>query len=142
MTCGIWSTLVYAYNFNESGADPNRYPEKAPMDLLKSFANVGLDVQDPEYSQWAISYADVMSSCFVYLYQNVKAWKSADDGLVSGACTKNGLFPYSTGSNLSSSGADVNFNHSASAVHTCLADICSPVALNPEFAGVGVSCPT
>ncbi|KAK0516997.1 hypothetical protein JMJ35_000152 [Cladonia borealis] len=136
-TCGLWSTLVYAYNFNGSGADPNRYPEKAPVDLLNSFANVGLDAHDPEYSQWVVSYADVMSSCFVYLYQNVKAWRSADAYFVPGACTRNGLFPYSSSSNLSNSSADVNFNRSASALHACLTDLCSPVALDPELAGVG-----
>ena len=138
-TCGLWSTLVYAYNFDGSGADPNRYIDRAPADLLNSFANVGLDAHDPEYFQSAVSYADVMSACFVYLYQNVKAWKLVDYGLVYGACTKNGLFPYSPGSNMSDSSADVNFNQSANALYACLADICSPVALNPELAGVGVS---
>ena len=135
-TCGLWSTLVYAYNFNGSAPDPHRYIEKAPVDLLSSFANIGLDAHDPDYFQWAVSYADVMSACFVYLYQNVKAWKSADDGLVSGACTKNGLFPFPSGSN---SSVDFSIYESTWAVHGCLVDICSPVTLNPELAGVGVS---
>ena len=138
-TCGLWSTLVYAYNFNGSGPDPRRFIEKAPEDLLDSFANVGLDAYDPEYFQWAGSYADVMSPCFVYVYQNVKAWRSADAYFVPGSCTRNGLFPYSSSSNLSNSSADVNFNRSASALHACLTDLCSPVALDPELAGVGVS---
>ena len=138
-TCGLWSSLVYAYNFDGSAPDPNRYTAKAPVDMLNSFANVGLDAHDPEYFQSAVSYADVMSACFIYLYQNVKAWKAADDGLVSGACTKNGLFPYSPGSNMTDSSAEVNFNHSANAVYNCLVDICSTVSLNPELAGVGVS---
>ena len=141
-TCGLWSTLVYAYNFNESGADPNRYVESAPVDLLSSFANVGLDAHDPEYFQSTVIYADVISACFVLLDQDVKAWKSADDKSVSSACTKNGLFPYPPGSNksiMSNSSADGYIVASAGALDSCLADICSPVALNPELAGIGVS---
>ena len=139
VTCGIWSTLAYVYTFDGPAPNPNRYTEEAPAELLSSFANVGLDAHDPEYFQSAVSYADVMSACFVYLYQNVKAWKSADDGLVSGACTKNGLFPYSSASNTSGS---VEFQFSTTAVYYCLEDICSPVALNPEFSGIGVSLST
>ena len=142
VTCGLWSSLVYAYNLDGSAPDPNRHIENASVDLLNSFANVGLDVNDPEYIQWAVSYADVMSACFVYLYQNVKAWKSADDGSVSGACIKNSLFPNSPAPNrsyLSSDSADASIIGTALTVGACLADICSPVALNPEFAGVGVS---
>ena len=153
MTCGLWSSLVYAYNFDGSAPDPNHYIEDAPVDLLSSFANVGLDADDPEYFQWSVSYADVMSACFVYLYQNVKAWKSADDGLVFDACTKSALFPNSPSSNrsiLSNSSADAymvqyadaSIVDTADTIRDCLVDICSPVALNPELTGVGVSLST
>lgn len=136
-TCGLWSTLVYAYNSDPGYApDNNLFIEKAPEDLLDSFANVGLDAYDPEYFESAESYADVMSACFVYIYQSVKTVKSANDGLVSGACTKNGLFPYTPGLYI---GVQDAFYYSTTALDTCLVDICSPVALNPEFAGVGVS---
>ena len=135
-TCGLWSTLVYRYNFDGTVPDPNRFIEKAPVGLLDSFANVGLDAYDPDYFQSAVSYADVMSACFVYLYQNVKAWKSTDADLVSWVCTKNGLFLYSPGSN--SSGGVSAFSCTR-AVRGCLFEICSPEALNPELAGVGVS---
>ena len=136
-TCGLWSTLVYAYNSDPGSApNPKLFIKKAPEDLLDSFANVGLNAYDPEYAESAVSYVDVMSACFVFLYQNVKIMKSADDGLVSSACIKNGLFPYTPGLYLGVHGTIYN---STTALDTCLVDICSPVALNPEFAGVGVS---
>ena len=139
VTCGLWSTLVYAFNSNGSGIDPNRYPGRASADLLNSFAIVGLDAHDPEYFQWAVTYTDVMSACFVYLYQNVKAWKSADDNLVSGACTKNGIFPYTAyPNNYSDDSTYAYISQTRGAINNCLIDICSPVALNPELAGVGV----
>lgn len=136
-TCGLWSTLVYAYNFDVVGSDPSRYIEEAPVDLLSSFADVGLDADDPEYFQSAIGYADIMSACFVYLYQITRK----DDGLVSGACTKNWLFPYSLDTTflMPNNSVDVNFNHSTTALSSCLSEMCSPVTLNPELAGVGVS---
>ena len=137
-TCGLWSSLAYAYSFNGTEPDPNRFIEEAPEDLLDSFAKVGLEAYDPEYLQWVESYADVISTCFVYLYQNVKTLKSANDGLVSGACTKNELFPYSAWSWII---VRAGFQSSTDALDKCLVDICSPVALNPEFAGVGVSLP-
>lgn len=138
-TCGLWSTLVYAYNFDGSGADATRYIERAPVDLLSAFADVGLDAEDPTYFQSVVNYADIISPCFLYLYQNVKAWKVADDGLVPSACTKNRLFPYLPGSNITYDSADINFNYSVNALYDCLIDICSPVPLNPELAGIGVS---
>ena len=136
-TCGLWSTLVYAYSYDGSGPDPSRYTERAPVDLLNSFADVGLEADDPEYFQSAVGYADIMSTCFVYLYQMTRR----DDGLVSGSCTKNWLFPYSPWSSIfrPNKSADANFNHSATTLSICLAEMCSPVALNPELAGVGVS---
>ena len=136
-TCGLWSSLVYAYNYEGSGPDPSRYTERAPVDLLSSFADVGLDADDPEYFQSAVGYADIISTCFVYLYQTTRR----DDGFVSGSCTKNWLFPYSRWSSMvmPNSSADANFNHSAITLAECLVELCSPVALNPELAGVGVS---
>ena len=77
-----------------------------------------------------------MSACFVYLYENVKTLQSANDGSVSGACTKDELFPHSTESNVS---VRDGFHYSTAALEACLVDICSPGALNPEIAGVGVS---
>ena len=139
-TCGIWSSLAYAYNFDGLSLDPNRSLEKAPEDLLNSFADVGLDAYDSEYFESAVSYADVISTCFEYLYQNVKQLKSANDGLVPAACTKNELFPSPSGF---PPGLNVTFRdwfqYSTNALEICLADICSPVALSLEFAGVGVS---
>ena len=77
VTCGIWSTLAYAHNFADGSPNTTRFIEKAPEDLLNSFADVGLDAYDPEYFESAMNYADVMSTCFVYLYKNVK---STDNG--------------------------------------------------------------
>ena len=136
-TCGLWSTLVYAYNYDGPGLDSSRYTERAPVDLLNSFADVGLDADDPEYFQSAVGYADIMSACFVYLYQLTQR----DGGFVSGFCTKNGLFPYSPWSGFyrPNGSVDANFNHSATMLSICLVEMCSPVALNPELAGVGVS---
>ena len=149
VTCGLWSTLAYTYNLEGPGAHSNRYVEEGPIaDLLGSFTEVGLNVDDPEYFLSATGYADVMSACFVHLYRSVKAYKVADDGLVSAACTKSGLFPYSESfslqsyspeSNMSNVYVQNNLYRSVEALQTCLIDICSPVALNPEFAGIGVS---
>ena len=136
-TCGLWSTLVYAYNYEGFGLDPSRYTERAPVNLLSSFADVGLDAGDPQYFQSAINYADIMSTCFVYLYLMTRK----DDGIVSSFCTKDWLFPYSPGLSMfrPNKSAHTNFNHSTTALSTCLVEMCSPVALNPELAGVGVS---
>ena len=119
-TCGLWVTLGYTHNFNQSGLTLNA-SENGAVGLLNSFANVGLDVDDPDYVQSAVDYGAVISACFVSIYQRTR--KGGDDGLVSGACTRNGLFPNSFDSN----------------IQTCLEDICSPVAFDPELTGVGFS---
>ena len=119
-TCGLWVTLGYTYNINQFDSASNA-SENYPVGLLNSFADVGLDIDDPDFFQSIVGYGGVISDCFVSIYQRTK--KVEVDGLVSGACTRNGLFPYSSDSN----------------IPTCLEEICSPVAFDPELTGVGVS---
>ena len=119
-TCGLWVTLGYTYNINQFGPNHNT-SEGYPVGLVNSFAEAGLELDDPDYIQSAVGYGDLISDCFVSIYQKTR--KVGVDGLVSGACTRNGLFPYSYDSY----------------IQTCLEEICSPVAFDPELTGVGVS---
>ena len=119
-TCGLWVTLGYMYNFGQSGLISNA-SKNDPPGLLNSFADVGLDIDDPDYFQSAVGYSGVISTCFETIYQRTR--KVGVDGLVSGACTRKGLFPY-------------RYN---SLIQTCLEEICSPVAFDPDLTGVGVS---
>lgn len=119
-TCGLWVALGYTKNFDQFGPIPNAI-KNDPVGLLKSFADVGLDIDDPDYIKTAAGYGDLISDCFESIY--LKTRKVGFGGLVSGACTRNGLFPYSYDSG----------------IQTCLEEICSPVAFNPELTGVGVS---
>ena len=62
--------------------DPLRHNQSAPADLLQAFDHVGLNASDPQNIKSAATTADIISSCFVCLYQNIKAFFLTDDGKV------------------------------------------------------------
>ena len=83
MNCGLWSTNVFAYN-NDRPPDggPIRHNQSTPADLLQAFEHVGLNAIDLQNVESAATTVDIISSCFVYLYQNIKVFSLADDGKV------------------------------------------------------------
>ena len=123
VTCGIWTTLVGASGANESydPLDPDLLP------LMQSFANLGLV---PSIYQYTASYADTISDCLEFIYRNTKEWSFSDNGDTAAACTRNDLFPFSTTGPIHST---------TQALEDCLKSICSPLTLNPDLAGIGVS---
>ena len=60
-----------------------RQNQSKPADLLQAFEQVGLNASDPQNIESAATTIDIISSCFVYLYQNIKAFSFAEDGKVS-----------------------------------------------------------
>ena len=123
VTCGIWTTIVGANGANESDNpfDPDL------LQLMPTFANFGLV---PSLYQYTTSYADTISDCLEFIYRNVKEWSFSDNGDTAAACTRNDLFPFLTPGPV---------NSTTQALEDCLKSICSPVTLNPDLAGIGVS---
>ena len=131
VTCGLWSTFLSAYTV--FGPDDTLLPNQdvKSLALFEQFEEVGLDQQSLKY---ATAYADTISTCFQLLYYNAKFFTYADDGTTIAACTREVLFPLGSNTNTS---APVT-----AALQTCLEAICSPITLNPDLAGVGVSFPS
>ena len=127
-TCGLWSTVISAYTAFDSDNTLVLNGNKGSSDLLDDFREIGLT---PNLVEYATSYADIISTCFQLLYYNAKFFTYADDGTTIGACTREQLFPL--GSNMNTS------IPITSALETCLNAICSPITLNPDLAGIGVS---
>ena len=136
INCGLWSTLVSAYIFVD------RSIQVADRSLLKAFEEVGLDTSVPQYIEWATTYMDTIGACFMYLYQNVKQYTFADDGTVLGSCTIEALFTYSPNMTYNITNFyDDTILGTLDQLRDCVEDICSPVTLNPDLAGIGVSGP-
>ena len=123
VTCGIWTTIVVASGANESHNpfDPDF------LQLKPAFADVGLV---PSMYQYTASYADTISDCLEFIYHNSKEWSFSDDGNTVAACTRNDLFPFLTPGPVTST---------TQALEDCLKSICSPLTMNPDLAGIGVS---
>ena len=128
VTCGLWSTLLSAYTVFGPDNSLVLNEKDQSLDLLGRFEPVGLGLDVLEY---ATSYADIISSCFQLLFYNAKFFTYSDDGTTVSACTREVLFPL--GSNTNST-VPVQ-----SALQECLEAICSPITLNPDLAGIGVS---
>lgn len=69
-------------------------------------------------------YADTISGCFQSIYINVKMFSFADNGMVPEACTRQDLFP---------------IEGSENSLNDCVKAICSPLTMDPDLAGIGVS---
>ena len=123
VTCGIWTTIVGASGANESHNpfDPDL------LQLMSTFANFGLV---PGIYQYTTSYADTISDCLEFIYRNIKEWSFSDNGDTAAACTRNDLFPILTPGPV---------NSTTQALADCLNAICSPLTMNPDLAGIGVS---
>ena len=120
VTCGIWTTIVGA-NYSHNPFDPYF------LQLMPTFASVGLV---PSIYQYTASYADTISDCLGFIYHNIKEWSFADNGDTAAACTRNDLFPILTQGPV---------NSTIQALDDCLNSICSPLTMNPDLAGIGVS---
>ena len=55
------------------------------------------------------------------------------------ACTKNGVFPYSPNASLPDPDANGDLDYTLSPLNDCLDEICAPMTLNPDLAGIGES---
>ena len=127
-TCGLWSTVLSAYTvFGPDNSLLPNYNDNS-TDLFDRFEKVGLD---QSVLQYATSYADTISTCFQLLYYNAKFFTYSDDGDTVAACTREQLFPLGSNTNTSTI--------VTSALGSCLESICSPITLNPDLAGIGVS---
>ena len=126
VTCGVWTTIVGA-NGNLS-ANESYDPFKPDFSqLTQTFKTFGLIPSDFQYTA---SYADIISNCLEFIYRNVKEWSFSDNGNTAAACTRNELFPLLTSGPI---------NSTTRALKDCLKSICSPLTLNPDLAGIGVS---
>lgn len=93
---------------------------------------VGLNASD---YQLAPMFADIISSCFIYMYTTAVSYSIHDDGMVNLECTKPEMFP----SLFSSSDTRVPTpGDGRSALETCLDALCSPRTLDPDLSGIGV----
>lgn len=144
VTCGLWTTLMGQYTYlgpnNELQYDTTINTEG----LLSPFQGTGLNESDVQYLP---SYTDTISDCFERIYVNAKKFTFSDDGRAASACTRDELFPLAPSTSPSDpSGdsptyglADAAFKPTIDALKDCLDATCSPLTLNPDLAGIGVS---
>lgn len=134
VNCGRWSALVISASPLEQG--PNHtiiINDKSIQDEIIAYEAVGLNASDYHL---APESADIISTWLAYMYTSVVSFSFLDDHKVKLECTRAKMFPgmfsttgYSTGS----------FEDGRAALATCLDSLCSPITLNPELAGIGVS---
>ena len=128
VTCGLWTTLISAYTTigPENYLVPNGNSQSTH--LLEQFKELGFH---GDVNERALAVADSISSRLQLLYFDAKFLTSSNDGTTPLACTRSILFPL--GSNSSST------DRTLQALRNCLQAICSPITLNPDLAGIGVS---
>lgn len=125
LTCGLWTEIAMWHLplDNDNSTLGSITPSNFSTSQLAPFQQLGLNTSDfPNVA----TYASTISGCFEALYVNVKHYSYADDGKTPTACTQQDLFPVAT---------------NASSLETCLQEICSPLTLNPDLAGIGVRPP-
>ena len=132
VTCGIWTTIFAASGANESNNpfDPDL------LHLMPAFASYGLV---PSIYQYTASYADTISDCLEFIYLNIKEWSFSDNGDTAAACTRDDLFPLLTPDPVFLTTQAQEDNSTIQALQDCLKSICSPLTMNPDLAGIGVS---
>ena len=130
VTCGLWTTLISAYTTVGPGnyLVPNSNDQSTH--LLERFQDLGFN---GDVHEQALAVADSISSRLQLLYFDAKFLTSSSDGTTPSACTRSCLFPLGSNSN--------STDRSLQALRSCLQAICSPVTLNPDLAGIGVSSP-
>ena len=128
VTCGLWTTLIGAYTTigPENYLVPNGNAQSTH--LLEQFQELGFN---GDVNEQALAVADSISSRLQLLYSNAKLLTSSNDGTTPLACTRSTLFPLGSNSN--------STDRTLQALGSCLQAICSPVTLNPDLAGIGVS---
>ena len=128
VNCGLWTSLASASSVLDVNNALVQNDNSTSKELLQHFESVNLT---QETFQYATSYASVISNCMEVIYLNVKEFSFSDNGQVPSACTREQLFPF--GSN------DNSTKYSTDALGDCIDLICSPLTLNPDLAGIGVS---
>ena len=128
VTCGLWTTLISAYTTigPENYLVPNSNEQS--ILLLERFRGLGFNGAIHEH---ALAVADSISLRLQLLHFDAKFLTSSNDGMTPVACTRSKLFPLGSNSN--------STNHTSQALRSCLQAICSPITLNPDLAGIGVS---
>jgi len=129
VTCGLWTTLVTEHSQPGPYSDPNKtvdWTNNTVAEYIDEFfPGTGLNLGDFQNAAINASmYADTISNCLEDMYNNVKDWSFSDNGFTPAACTRQELFPIGPGN---------------SSLKDCLQAICSPLTLNPDLAGIGVS---
>lgn len=128
VTCGLFTSIVSAFTY--LGPNNTLVPNNdSHLDHLTSPAPWKELISNE--AQYAPLYADVIGDCLEVVYYNIKEYSFSDDGHVAAACTRDQLFPFGSNSN--------DTHTTTSALGDCLNEICSPLTLNPDLAGVGVS---
>lgn len=122
VNCGIWTSLVMGYTESEFNQTLGPTENASIYDSLFSPFQ-SLDLNASNFQNTSL-YADTISHCFEFLYINVKRFSFADDGKTPAACTRPDLFPVTYGN---------------TSLKDCVGEICSPLTLNPDLAGIGVS---
>lgn len=128
VTCGLWTTLISAYTTigPENCLVPNSNEQS--IHLLDHFRMLGFH---GDVHEQALAVADSISGRLQHLHFDAKFLTSSNDGTTPVACTRSILFPLGSNSN--------STNHTLQALRSCLQAICSPITLNPDLAGIGVS---
>ncbi len=128
VTCGLWTTLISAYTtIGPENCLVSNNNDKSTH-LLEQFQELGFN---GDVHEQALAVADSISWRLQLLHYDAKFLTSSNDGTTPVACTRNILFPLGSNSN--------STNHTLQALRSCLQTICSPVTLNPDLAGIGVS---
>ena len=128
VTCGLWITLIGAYTTisPDNCLVPNNNNQSTR--LLGQFRHLGFN---GDVHKHALAVADSISWRLQRLHFDAKILTSSNDGMTPVACTRSELFPLGSNSN--------STNHTLQALRSCLQTICSPITLNPDLAGIGVS---
>lgn len=125
VTCGIWTSLILASSIFDIKGTLLEKNESIIQHLDPFHKDVNLKAND---SQSVSIYADTISSGFGAIYEIVRTASFADDGTIPSACTKGSIFP-----------ADIYWRDGyQSPVIDCVQEICSPLTLNPDLAGIGM----
>lgn len=134
--CGIWLSLMADHTFFGRGAvvtltgDTSNAPGHLAYVDWEGIPDSYLDFSSYELAQ-STSYA--ITNTLQWLYWSLRAFSSDDTGSVPIACTTRSLFP------IGAVGNRLDSRNVTRSITACLKEICDPITLDPDLAGIGVS---
>ncbi len=134
VTCGFWSAVVTSLVVMENLGAVSEFTADAEA-FLKQYEPLGLELS---VYQYAPRYADLIGSCFTWLYSVRFLNSYLNDGTVSLYCTKSGIFWSGARNEELRGGTSALAVTTGEALTGCLDAICAPFSLNPDLAGIGV----